>query len=135
VILSSHILAEVEQTCDQLVIISGGRLVARGTPQELRRQVAGPTCLLAEVRGAPESEVTAAVKALSQVKAVTSDGREASAESWWRLKIAGEEGSDLRVELFRLVAQKGWQLRELTREVSSLEDFFVQITYKQNVGQ
>jgi ABC-2 type transport system ATP-binding protein len=135
VILSSHILAEVEQTCDQLVIISGGRLVARGTPQELRRQVAGPTCLLAEVRGAPESEVTAAVKALPQVKAVTSDGREASAESWWRLKIAGEEGSDLRVELFRLVAQKGWQLRELTREVSSLEDFFVQITYKQNVGQ
>jgi len=55
VILSSHILAEVEQTCDQLVIISGGRLVARGTPQELRRQVAGPTHLLAEVRGAPEA--------------------------------------------------------------------------------
>ena len=50
-------------------------------------------------------------------------------------KIGGEEGSDLRAELFRLVAQKGWQLRELTREVSSLEDFFVQITYKQNVGQ
>ncbi|MCY2925730.1 MAG: ATP-binding cassette domain-containing protein [Planctomycetota bacterium] len=135
VILSSHILAEVEQTCDQLVIISGGRLVARGTPQELRRQVAGPTHLLAEVRGAPESEVTAAVKALAKVRAVAADGREAAGESWLRLKIDGEEGSDLRAELFRLVAQKGWQLRELTREVSSLEDFFVQITYKQNVGQ
>lgn len=135
VILSSHILAEVEQTCDQLVIISGGRLAARGTPQELRRQVAGPTCLLAEVRGASQSEITGAVKALAQVKAVSVEGPEASSESWLRLKIAGEEGSDLRAEVFRLIAQKGWQLRELTREVSSLEDFFVQITYKQNVGQ
>ena len=135
VILSSHILAEVEQTCDHLVIISGGRLVARGTPQELRRQVAGPTHLLAEIRGGAESEVTAAVKALAKVKAVAADGREASGESWLRLTITGEEGSDLRSEIFRLVAQKGWQLRELTRQVSSLEDFFVQITYKQNVGQ
>ncbi|MCY2929006.1 MAG: ATP-binding cassette domain-containing protein [Planctomycetota bacterium] len=135
VILSSHILAEVEQTCDHLVIISGGRLAARGTPQELRRQVAGPTHLLAEVRGGPEAEVVAAVKALPKVKSVTADGRDGSGESWLRLKVAGEEGSDLRSELFRLVAQKGWQLRELTREVSTLEDFFVQITYKQNVGQ
>jgi ABC-2 type transport system ATP-binding protein len=129
VILSSHILAEVEQTCDHLVIISSGRLVATGTPQELRRQVTGPSKVLAELRGADEQAVTAAIRALPQVKAVECE----AAGHWLRLMVAGEEGSDLRAEIFRLVGQKSWQLRELSREVGSLEDFFVQITYEQNL--
>ena len=53
IILSSHILAEVEQVCREIIIISGGRIAAEGTPGELRRRVTGPSRLIVELKGAP----------------------------------------------------------------------------------
>ncbi len=70
VILSSHILAEVEQTCDQLIIIAGGKIVATGTPDELRRRVAGPSRLVAEIAGDDESAIITATKALPGIQSV-----------------------------------------------------------------
>jgi len=129
VILSSHILAEVEQTCNHLIIIAGGRIAAAGTPGELRQRVIGPSRIIAEVRGAESAVLLSAVKALPGVI----DAEVARTGNWHRVSIRSDEKSDNRADVYKLASQKGWQLRELRREVGSLEDFFVQITYEQNV--
>jgi len=131
VILSSHILAEVEQICNQLIIIAGGRIVATGSPNELRQRVVGPSRIIAEVRGAEPDELARAVKALPGILDVepTRHG------NWVRLLLQADPKADARADVAHLAAEKGWALRELRREVGSLEDFFVQITYQQNVGE
>ena len=129
IILSSHILAEVEQTCSQLIIIAGGRIAATGSPHELRQRVTGPSRIIAELQGAANAQIASSVQQIPGVKDVAS----ASAGEWVRLTISGDPQADLRGEVFRLAGQKGWTVRELRREVGSLEDFFIQITYQQNL--
>jgi ABC-2 type transport system ATP-binding protein len=129
VILSSHILAEVEQICSDLVIIAGGRLAAHGSLAELRQRVTGPSRLVAEVKGADPAEIAKAVAALPGV----SDIQHSQVGSWTRLNVASQDAEDQRAALAACVAQKGWQLRELRRQVASLEDYFIQITYQQSM--
>jgi ABC-2 type transport system ATP-binding protein len=129
VILSSHILAEVEQVCKQLIIIAGGRIAATGSPAELRQRVLGPSRIIAEVKADNEAAIGPAVKALPGVR----DVEVGRAGSWARLVIQGDSAADLRGDVFKLAVAKGWVIRELRREVGSLEDFFVQITYEQNL--
>jgi len=129
VILSSHILAEVEQTCDHLIIIAAGQIAAAGTPNELRQRVVGPSRIIAEIRGAEPAEMADAARRIEGVRDVDAS----RAGNWTRLAIQGDAGAELRAEVFKLAAEKGWQLRELRRQVGSLEDFFVQITYEQNM--
>ncbi|MBI5725658.1 MAG: ATP-binding cassette domain-containing protein [Planctomycetes bacterium] len=129
VILSSHILAEVEQTCTHLIIIAGGRIAATGTPGELRDRVTGPSRIIAEVRGEDEQATVQAAKTIRGAKEI----QVSSQGNWRRLLISSEQDADIRGEVFKLAGQKGWQLRELRREIGSLEDFFVQITYEQNL--
>ena len=131
VILSSHILAEVEQTCSHLVIIAGGRIAATGTPAELRRRVVGPSRIIAELRGASAEELAAAVAKLDGVSEV----KHVRAGKWTRLTVSGDDESDARSAVASLAAEKGYGLRELRRDVASLEEFFVQITYDQNIAQ
>jgi ABC-2 type transport system ATP-binding protein len=129
IILSSHILAEIEQTCNHIIVIAGGRIVANGSPEELRQKVLGPSQVLAEIKGAAAAEVVSAVKMLDGVRGV-SDSR---AGEWTRLNIECDGKNDRRGDVYRLAAEKGWQLRELRHTVGSLEDFFVQVTYEQNM--
>ena len=129
VILSSHILAEVEQVCKQLIIIAGGRLAATGSPAELRQRVLGPSRIIAEVKVEDEGAAVSAVKALGGVR----EAEASRAGNWTRLVIQGDASADLRSDVFKLAVAKGWAVRELRREVGSLEDFFVQITYEQNI--
>jgi len=131
VILSSHILAEVEQICQELIIIAGGRIRATGTPAEMRRRVVGPSRLIVELKGAADGELSAAMEALPAVR----QADVAPAGNWRRVTIQCDPGSDPRSEVAALAVQKGWPLRELRREIGSLEDFFVQVTYEQNVGR
>jgi len=129
VILSSHILAEVEATCNHLIIIAGGRIAAAGTSEELRQRVVGPSKIMAELRGEEPATMAAMIRAIPNVREVS-----ASQEGQWtRLAIQGEAMTDLRAEIFKLASERGWQLRELRREVGSLEDFFIQVTYEQSV--
>jgi ABC-2 type transport system ATP-binding protein len=129
VILSSHILAEVEQICSQLIIISGGKLVAEGSPNELRQRVTGPSRLIVELQGAEPGEMAADIKTIDGVLEV----EHARAGNWTRLTVQGSEESDLRADVAARAAEKGYRLRELRREIGSLEDFFVQITYEQSM--
>lgn len=129
VILSSHILAEVEQTCDHLIIIAGGRIAATGTPAELRKRVVGPSRIIAEVSGAEQGQIVKQAEQIKGVNKVVADGR----DGWTRLVISHGPQDDLRADVAAWAAEKNYQLRELRREVGSLEDFFIQITYQQNL--
>ncbi|MFN0138070.1 MAG: ABC transporter ATP-binding protein [Phycisphaerae bacterium] len=120
VILSSHILPEVEATCQRIVIINRGRIVASGTTNELRERIAGDSRVIAEIKGS-ESEITAGLRQIggvSDVQAVASNG-------WVRALVAAR--SDPREDIFRAAAAKGWPVRELRRETGTLEEFFIKI--------
>jgi len=127
VLLSSHILPEVEATCERTIIIAGGRIVASGTPAELKERIRGGSRLIAEVSG-PGTEVE---KALSGVNGVSKVSHDVSDNGWHRLTIETTRGGDPREQIFQTIKQKGWSMRELRLEVGSLEEFFVQIVAQQ----
>ncbi len=128
VILSSHILPEVEATCERTIIIAAGRIVASGSPSELKERITGSSRLIAEVRGPAEAVKTAVtgINGVGKVQTTLVDG-------WNRLVIEAQPGQDVREDIFKIASKNGWALREIRREVASLEDFFVQITAQQNI--
>ena len=127
VLLSSHILHEIEQICYTTIIMAAGRIVASGSPQELRDKLTSTARVIAELRGPALAEVEESAKALDGVEKIDVT----SANGWVRLSIEPKPDHDIREELFRLTAAKGWSLRELRREGASLEDFFIQVTAQQ----
>ncbi len=128
IILSSHILPEVEAVCQRTIIIAGGKIRASGTINEVRDRIKGASRLIAEIRG-PKAEVENAVRATSGVKRVDTS----LVDGWNRLKIEAGPGQDVRENIAALAAKSNWGLRELRLEVGSLEEFFVQITAEANV--
>ena len=130
VVLSTHILPEVEQTCHRVVIIDKGRIVAVDTPQNLRFQLQGAERISLEVQG-PVSEITSKLKALPGVvdvrKIADTDGRH-------RFQVDGELRKDIRSDLARTIVQNGWGLYELQSSTMSLEDIFLKLT-KEEEGE
>jgi len=120
VLLSSHILPEVEATCQRIIIINQGRIVASGTPTELRERITGTSRLIAELKG-PEGEIAASIRKLDGVTDVQCRLR----DGWVSVSVSTQR--DLREELYRLAAARSWPLRELRRDIATLEDFFVKI--------
>lgn len=124
VILSTHILPEVEQTCHRVIIIDRGKIVAVDTPQNLRFQAQGAERVFIEVEG-PAPEIVAKLKAMPGVIAVRkvaeNDGR-------IRFQVEGELRKDIRSDLARAVVQSGWGLLELQSSAMSLEDVFIKLT-------
>src|SRR5215831_18326456 len=122
VLLSTHILPEVDAVCDRVLIIDRGRIVAEGTPAELRRRLAGSPVVRAALKGAvPAAEALGAIPGILTV-AVESDAEETRA----RVECLPE--ADLVEDIFHLAVARGWVLRELARDVASLEDIFVRLT-------
>jgi ABC-2 type transport system ATP-binding protein len=126
VILSTHILSDVQATCSRVLIISGGKLVADGTPDELRARERGSRYrVVLEAGGAPADTIKARLVSLPGVlrceKVATDDGALAFA-------IDGASGDDLRKPLFRAAVDNKWPLLELVRDAASLEDVFRSLT-------
>jgi len=124
VVLSTHILPEVEQTCHRVIIIDHGKIVAVDTPQNLRSQIQGGARVLIEVEG-PVADVLTAVKAIPGVataRILTQDATRCS------FQVDVDSGKDIRRDLARAVVQAGWGLLELQSENMSLEDIFIKLT-------
>jgi ABC-2 type transport system ATP-binding protein len=122
VLLSTHILPEVEAVCDRVLIIDRGRIVAEGTPAELRGKLAGSPIVRVAVRGnVPARDALASLPGVAAV-----DIEEAPGET--RVRVLCARDADPREEIFRLAVERGWVLRELSREALSLEDVFVRLT-------
>ena len=122
VLLSTHILPEVDAVCDRVLIIDRGRIVAEGAPEELRRRLAGTPVVRVGLKG-----VVAAGEALASLPGVVSAEETAGAEET-RVRVECAPGAEVAEEIFRLAVSKGWVLRELARESLSLEDVFVRLT-------
>jgi len=124
VILSSHILPEVEATCGRVLIIHEGTIVGRGAPDELAAGARGGGVVHLEVRG-PGDEVPAALGAVEGVEECRADEGEGGVV---RCRIGCLPGADCREALAAAVASRGWGLRELRFERVTLEKVFQELT-------
>ncbi|HEX6737924.1 MAG TPA: ATP-binding cassette domain-containing protein [Vicinamibacteria bacterium] len=124
IVLSTHILPEVEMTCGRVVIISRGRVVAEDTPQNLTRRLKGASALRLEVRG-DEASAAAALTAVPGVLSVRRHGGDAEATSF---DVEAESGRDVRAELARAVIGGGLDLLALQPQGMSLEEIFLHLT-------
>lgn len=127
-LLSTHILPEVEAICDRVLIIDRGHLVAEGTPEELRRQSEGTSVLYVTVRDANNDAVNvlgglAGVDNARVEDKSTEDGADDNA-----LRFALECSGDVRADVFHAAVEQGWTLLELMEKKASLEDVFVRLT-------
>ena len=131
VLLSTHILSEVEILCDHILILQGGRLLANNTREEIQKRVGSLTQCLAEIQ-APWEPLS---EALRSMDSVADFDIQDLGEGFLRCKMHSKDGNDLRPMLFEMIKQKGWSLRELTQDQPSLEDLFVQLTHVGRVNR
>ena len=126
VILSTHILPEAAKTCQRVVVINAGKIVAVGTPDELTRRLQGFETILLTVEGLA-ADVKDKLQRVEGVNLVeprdTSDGRVT-------YEVHAEKGKDVRAELARAVVESHWKLYELKTSGLSLEDIFLKLTTK-----
>jgi ABC-2 type transport system ATP-binding protein len=118
-LLSTHILPEVELLCHRVMIIDRGRIVVEGTPESLRESWVGNPGLRVTLKGAPAE----AAEALGQIEGVV--GVRSLGDGF---VVEHQSGTDVREEVFRAAVERGWVLLELARERATLEDVFVRLT-------
>ena len=128
ILLSTHILPEVEMTCSRVIIINKGRIEACDTPENLLNQMRTATGVVLEAKtgkdnGAEELKKIAGVKDVS----VTNDGE------WQIFALRADADADVRLEVFRLASERRWSVRELSQRKATLEDVFVEITHADEV--
>ncbi len=123
VVLSTHILPEVEATCDRILIINKGKIVANGTAENLRRQAAGQEILKVKIEDGAAEEI---MRELRRIKTV--DLVELVDKSQNRFEVQSNTGFSSKREIFTLCVQKGWMLSELIPLETRLEDIFRNLT-------
>jgi ABC-2 type transport system ATP-binding protein len=128
ILISSHILPEIEMTCDRVVIINGGRVVAANTPSNLRREFIPRTTYSAEIQGDPEGLDAALARAgLSDVTAVPPE--EPVNGAFYPVTFTSDSESEIGEELTEaLLAGKRYRVRSLRRLKPSLEEVFMAAT-------
>lgn len=126
VIISSHILPEIEVTCDRVLIINGGRIVAQGSPAELRREIFGHTSYRLELSGdsAALPALLADLDPTIKIAHVTDCGP----DGFCVVTLTTENESDLGEKLLHALPTRGYRLRALSRTLPSLEDVFLAAT-------
>ncbi|MBL9187428.1 MAG: ABC transporter ATP-binding protein [Opitutaceae bacterium] len=126
VIISSHILPEIEMTCDRVLIINQGRVVASGTPADLRRDIFGQSSYQLEINGDPAAlpAILAELDATLQVSEQTAP----DAAGFRRVTLTTRREDDLGEPLLRALASKNLRVRALSRRQPTLEDVFLAAT-------
>ena len=128
VVLSTHILQEVQATCDRVVIINNGEIVADGTTDSLQKKFQGQIIISLTLKKDPRAgrekiiSMLESVKGVEKVK-VTSDDSEV-----WNIDISAPKGTDVRDEIFKKVVSSEMILVNLHQEETTLEDIFRKLT-------
>ena len=130
VILSSHILSEVSEVCDHILIIKKGKLVGNGTPQELAAMMQTGTTLSIQARGDLE-RAKAALEGIGGDVSVT----ENAAEHALDIVIETKDGSDLREQASVALSGAGCVILSMNLTQASLEDVFLELTYGEDAAQ
>lgn len=131
VILSSHILSEVQAVCDRIVVINQGNIVANDTEENLSRSLSQEHKLIAQIDG-PTDEVVKTVSTIRGVKSI--EKGKALSDSVCEYLIEADEKVDIRRELFNRIAARNWYLLGLKSSELSLEDIFLKLTIGENVS-
>ncbi len=128
VILSTHILSEVQATCDRVLIINEGTIVADGTPKHLQHEFHGAETLTVELSadsGDPLQTIAPALRTLPAVSGVTLLSHTGQTS---RYEIHADKGADIREAIFHLAVRNNWILLEMHREITTLEEVFHKLT-------
>lgn len=126
VIISSHILPEIEMTCDRVLIINQGHIVAQGTPEELRRDILGHSTYHLEIAGDPEKLATALTELESSLK--ISESGEPDNDGFRTFTLTTARDDDLGEELLQTLKTPDFRLRSLSRSHPTLENVFLAAT-------
>jgi len=131
ILISTHILPEVEMTCNRVIIIHHGKILASDTPENLRKTLRSGGVVNVEMR-APVAEAQSVLPSLPSVASVTvtaGDGGVVHAA------VEPKGDADPREEIYLAAVRNGWTLRELTRSRTTLEDIFVQVTREEDEAE
>jgi gliding motility-associated transport system ATP-binding protein len=131
IVLSTHILPEVAQTCTRVIIINKGRVVAEDTTENLTHQLKGAASLYVQVEG-PEEAAAAALGSVPGVRHVAQTDRH---DQWVGFEVDAERDHDVRRAVAQTVVGKGWGLLELRPKRVSLEEIFLQLTTEEPANQ
>ncbi|PLX14856.1 MAG: hypothetical protein C0599_18035 [Salinivirgaceae bacterium] len=123
VILSSHILAEVEATCDRIMIINKGKIVADGSSEDLRKRSQGHEILQLKIKGADDNDIYAKLKELESVAMADLKKEEETI-----FEIQSKEGASSAKAVFDMCVQNGWYITMMAPIETKLEDVFRELT-------
>ena len=130
VILSSHILSEIQAVCDRVIIINNGQIAADDTVENLTKNITTDHRIIARIEG-PREEILKTIKGISGVVSVVADmEREKGVYDY---EIETRENVDIRRELFKRVAARSWVILGLKTSEMTLEDIFLKITMGDNI--
>jgi ABC-2 type transport system ATP-binding protein len=128
ILLSTHILPEVEMTCSRVIIIHKGRIEACDTPENLLGKIRQAGGVILEAKVGPDNGAEE-LRKVSGVRDVIVD-----ADGDWKIfSLRVESSVDVREEIFRLAIDRRWTVRELTQRRATLEDVFVELTHPDEV--
>ncbi len=131
VILSTHILPEVEVTCDRVVIINKGKIAAIGTTDDLQKTFKGNDKIEIILKDKIDESIKEKIQKIDGILNITSHNTE---EDQSIIKIEVEKGKDPRYDIFQFIVQEKLPLLELKREQISLEDIFRELTVQENLN-
>ncbi len=130
ILVSSHILSEVEMIADHIVIIDGGQIQASDSPENLISGMRAAGRISLEIKG-DLATIKGAIERLDHVKKVSVEEEGVKANHLWNeLTILCDSGTDTRERISQLATQYGWSIRSLHRRKGTLEDVFVELTRK-----
>ena len=131
IVLSTHILPEVSQTCDRVVIINKGRVVAVDTPANLTARLRGSETMYVQVDAAGQ-DAAAVLGTLPGVLGVSIADRQNGVVGY---EVSSENGRDIRRDLARAVVSQNWGLLELRPSRMSLEEIFLSLTTEEKAPE
>lgn len=125
VIISTHILGEVEMICDRVIIISGGKLVADSPTNQLRERYGNAASVYVQAGGCSYEQLSACLSKIDGAASVTEEEGESVTDSTSACALVSVKGeSEIRPQISRAILQNGWNLYELAIKRNSLEDIF-----------
>ena len=124
VLISTHILPEVEMMCSRVLILHEGKILAADTPENLQKLMSGNGQVIAEI-AAPQDELRTCWEEMGEVEYYD---LVPVADGFIRCALTPRGGMDLRPHIFALARERGWILQELTRNRHSLEDIYLRVT-------
>ena len=123
ILISTHILSEVELTCDRVLIINKGQMIGNNTPLELSEKIKSSTTISLELKS-QDHDIRDTISNISGIKKVTLEKEE---DDWKFFRIRVDYGNDLREEIMNLGNKRNWLIREIHYQRSNLEDAYIEM--------